>query len=125
MVRQLFKIIAVFALGCMTGLALDRLLSGPGPTSSCPDRARQDALQIRTEEYLPPCEELGQARHTPTVTRQGEDYFLTIVHRDTVRVIGLNLPPDKPPLFAWWGASLAGEQERCREQSSDTAVPAM
>jgi len=66
---------------------------------------RRAKLQIRTEEYLPSCEELRN-RGLPKIVKKDSDRFFVEVQDDYFIVFGFNAEPGKPPITAWWGSGL-------------------
>lgn len=77
--------------------------------------ARTAGLSLRTERYLPSCDELRQ-EGLPRIVPKGDDYFLVLPRKDDVYVMGIGLEPGKPPVSYWWGADLSNELNRCKEK---------
>ncbi len=102
-----------FLAGLVAGAAAMGIFSGPGAGRAVDDGAGEQ-FRLRTEEYKPSCEALRASGSRPVVVRRGDDLYLTVSRDSYYYVVGIYLPPGRPPEFSWWGAALESALNDCR-----------
>ncbi|GEM_PF-3390082 len=102
-----------FLAGLVAGAAAMRVFPGPGP-GGVEGGETGEQFRLRTEEYQPSCEALRASGSHPVVVRRGDDLYLTVSRDSYYYVVGIYLPPGRPPEFSWWGAALDSALNDCR-----------
>lgn len=116
MARRQLVVTGAFAAGICIGIVVAYIVFAAAPgVGGTASGTVVDQLQVRTEEYQPSCEALRRSGARPVVVRKGDDLYLTVSRDDYYYVIGIFLPPGRPPVFSWWGADLENALQECSQ----------
>lgn len=120
MKKPLLKTIIIVIIACLlfgySGFKIGVIYSAlTQETIEKTKEQRQKDFNIRTDKYIPSCEELTK-KDIPSIVKQNNDYFF--VHKDKgyFYVVGVNFSPRKKPITSWWGGNLESELKRCSKE---------
>lgn len=90
----------------LAGIGAGYLYARLGSPATAPVGAAEATFRARVEAYAPTCAQLrGVGLHGPVAVANARVFVRT--QADYVYVIGLETPPQGPPMTFWWGAGRA------------------